>query len=183
MNSITNFPEGVDITQDGHFAVFGDSSVVTTVEVSDISSGHLTPTHQFTVAGAGRVIGPGVNSGSIRLSPDENLIYFGNNDGGSVSAAYFDKTTGKVAGGCTSPHLAGFFNPWAFVGSITTRDTTGTGGVLYVAEYGFTGSYIGILNISADATTCSLTEAPGTQVPDLLSDGLLSITVFPPRSF
>ena len=41
---------------------------------------------------------------------------------------------------------AGFYNPWAFVGSVATRDTTGTGGVLYVAEYGFIGSYIGILN-------------------------------------
>ena len=48
--------------------------------------------------------------------------------------------TGKVSAGCQSPSLAGFYNPWAFVGSIATRDTTGSGGVLYVAEYGFTGS-------------------------------------------
>jgi len=44
------FPEGVDITQDGHFAIFGDASVPTTIEVSDISSGKLTATVQYTVA-------------------------------------------------------------------------------------------------------------------------------------
>ena len=32
-------PGGVDITSDGHYAIFGDVSVTTTVEVSDISSG------------------------------------------------------------------------------------------------------------------------------------------------
>ena len=43
------FPEGVDITQDGHFAVFGDSSLNAVVEVSDISSGKLAPTVQYPV--------------------------------------------------------------------------------------------------------------------------------------
>ena len=38
------YPSGIDITQDGHFAIFGDTSVFTVVEVSDISSGKLTPT-------------------------------------------------------------------------------------------------------------------------------------------
>ena len=111
------------------------------------------------------------------------MIFVGNNDGGSVAAAFFDKTTGKVSGGCTSNRLAGFYNPWAFVGSVTTRDTTGTGGVLYVAEYGFTGSFIGIVNINSNGSLCSLTEAAGSGVPDQFTDGLLSITVFPPRSF
>src|SRR5262249_43628178 len=135
-----DFPEGVDITQDGHFAVFGDSSVATKLEVSDISSGRLAPTAVYTVSSAASTVGngKGVNSGSIRLSPDQTLVFVGNNDGGSVSAAFFDKDTGKVRGGCASPSLSGFYNPWAFVGSIITRDTSGTGGVLYVAEYGFT---------------------------------------------
>jgi WD40 repeat protein len=177
------FPEGVDITQDGHFAVFGDSSLASVIEVSDISSGKLTQTVQYTVPSQAISVATTHNSGSIRLSPDESMIFMGNNDGGSVAAVFFDKRTGKVTAGCQSPSLGGFYNPWAFVGSVATRDTTGSGGALYVAEYGFNGSYIGILNINTNGTTCTLTEAPNSQVPDLLSDGLLSITVFPPRPF
>ena len=177
------FPEGVDITQDGHWAVFGDSSIATNVEVSDISSGHLTPTKLFTISNKGSVVGPGVNSGSIRLSPDQTMIFVGNSDGGSVAGAFFDTRTGRVSGGCTTAPLAGFYNPWAFVGSVVTRDNTGTGGVLYVAEYGFAGSYIGILNIASDGSNCTLTESAASEVPASLSDGLLSIAVYPPRSF
>jgi len=178
-----DFPEGVDITQDGHYAIFGDSSIATKVEVSDISSGRLAPTVLYTVSGIGKAVGPGINSGSIRLSPDQTMIFLGNNDGGTVSAAFFDIHTGKVKGGCTSPILHGFYNPWAFAGSVATRDTTGTGGVLYVAEYGFTDSFIGILNIASDGSSCTLTESSASQVSDAQSNGLLSISVYPPRSF
>jgi len=178
-----DFPEGVDISQDGHYAIFGDSSIATKVEVSDISSGRLATTALYTVSGIGHAVGNGINSGSIRLSPDQTMIFLGNNDGGTVSAAFFDARTGKVRGGCTSPTLHGFFNPWAFAGSVATRDTTGTGGVLYVAEYGFTDSYIGILNIASDGANCTLTESSGSEVPDPQSNGLLSISVYPPRSF
>jgi hypothetical protein len=191
LNAGSNFPEGVDITQDGHYAIFGDSSIATTIEVSDISSGKLTQTIQYTVSGertsaAGppvSAVGSGVNSGALRLSPDESMIFIGNSDGGSVTAAFFNKNTGRISGGCKSPTLAGFYNPWAFVGSVATRDTTGTGGVLYVADYGFVGSYIGVLKITSTGLTCTLTESSGSEVPDLLTDGLLSITVFPPRTF
>jgi len=34
-----HFPNGVDITADGHFAIFGDASTVGTVEIANISSG------------------------------------------------------------------------------------------------------------------------------------------------
>ena len=66
------FPEGVDITQDGHFAIFGDSSLKSVIEVADISSGKLAPTLAY-------VVHPSTpwrhaNSGSIRLSPDESMI-------------------------------------------------------------------------------------------------------------
>ena len=177
------FPEGVDITQDGHFAIFGDSSVPTTVEVSDISSGKLTPTVLYTVGTATNAVGPGVNSSAVRLSPDQSMLYVTNNDGGTVSAAFFDKKTGRVKGGCTSATLNYFYNPWAYGGSLATRDTTGTGGVLYVAEFGFTGSYIGFLTVQSDGLTCSLTEASTSPVQDQFTSGLLSIQVFPPRPF
>ena len=184
VSSLTiDFPEGVDISPDGHWALFGDSSIATKVEVSDISTGHLAPTVLYTIPGHGHAVGNGVNSGSIRLSPDATMVFMGNSDGGSVSAGFFDTHTGKVRGGCTSAQLMGFYNPWAFVGSVTTRDTTGTGGVLYVAEYGYVGSSLGVVNIASDGSSCTLTESTGSFVPDNLSDGLLSITVYPPRPF
>ena len=177
------FPEGVDITQDGHFAIFGDSSVPTTVEVSDLSSGKLGTTVQYTVGTATNAVGPGLNSATVRLSPDESLLYVSNSDGGTVSAAFFDKTTGRVTRGCTSARLRNFYDPWGFVGSLATRDTTGTGGLLYVAEFGFTSSFIGFVQVQSDGVTCALSEASNSPTLDQYSDGLLSIQVFPPRPF
>ncbi len=174
------FPDGVDITQDGHFAIFGDAAVTTTVEVSDISSGKLLPTSLYILGDATRSIAPVVNSSTVRLSPDESLLYIGNSQSGNVSAAFFNKNTGRVSGGCASKQLTNFYNPWSYVGSLATRDTTGNGNVLYAAEFG---SSIAILNVMSTGTTCTLTEAPSSPVGDNLSPGLLSIQVFPPRPF
>jgi hypothetical protein len=174
------FPDGVDITQDGHFAIFGDASVPTAVEVSDLSSGKLAPTVMYIVGETTNAIGPGVNSSTVRLSPDESLIYIGNSQNGYVAAAFFNKTTGTVAAGCSSQQLTNFYNPWSYVGSLQTRDTTGTGNVLYVAEFG---SSIGIVNVTSTGTACTLTEAAGSPVTDNSSPGLLSIQVIPPRPF
>ena len=174
------FPDSVDITQDGHFAIFGDAAVPTTVEVSDLSSGKLAPTVLYILGAATNAIGPGINSATARLSPDESLIYIGNSQNGYVTAAFFNRNTGKVTGGCNSAQLANFYNPWSYVGSLQTRDATGTGTVLYVAEFG---SSIGIVNVTSTGTACTLTEAAGSPVIDDLSPGLLSIQVFPPRPF
>ena len=157
-----------------------------TLEVSDISSGHLTATVPYTLGGSTNAVGPsvrskltGINSAAIRLSPDESMIYISNNEVGSVSATFFNRSTGRVSGGCSSPSLAGFFNPWAFSGSIATRDNTGTGGVLYVAEYNGDGSSIGVVNIAVSGSLCGLTESTASQVQDPSSPGLLSITTYP----
>jgi len=174
------FPDSVDITQDGHFAIFGDAAVPTVVEVSDLSSGKLAPTVMYLLGLPTNSIGPGVNSATARLSPDESLIYIGNSQNGYVAAAFFNKTTGRVSPGCTSKLLNNFYNPWSYVGGLQTRDTTGTGNVLYVAEFG---SSIGILNVTSTGTVCTLTEAAGSPVTDGSSPGLLNIQVFPPRPF
>lgn len=42
------YPNSIDITSDGHFAIFGDTATAVVVEVSDISSGQLTPTVVYT---------------------------------------------------------------------------------------------------------------------------------------
>jgi hypothetical protein len=184
------FPDGVDITSDGHYAIFGDSAVNVTLEVSDISSGHLTTTVPYTLGGGASAVGPsfrarlsGINSGALRLSPDQSMIYIANNEVGSVAATFFNAQTGTIAGGCSSSSLRGYYNPWAFTGSVVTRDNTGNGGLLYVSEYGYGGSYLGILTITSNGTSCTLAETSGSGVQDLLTDGLLSITTYPPRQF
>jgi hypothetical protein len=76
------YPSAVDITQDGHYAIFGDTSPLTVIEVSDISSGKLTPTVVYR-------LGSGINSSNILLSPDETLLYISNNQGDTITAAFF----------------------------------------------------------------------------------------------
>lgn len=187
----TYFPEGVDITSDGHYAIFGDSSLNIVVEVSDISSGHLTATVPYTLnvmnhATTTASVRPtllGANSAAVRLSPDESLLYISSNEVGSVSAVFFNAQTGVIAGGCSSPSLNGFYNPWTWGGALATRDNTGTGGVLYVAEYSTDTSYIGVLTVNVSGGRCTLTESAGSEVNDQLSPGLLSISTYPSRSF
>ena len=175
-----NMPSSVDITQDGHFAIFGDISASTVVEVSNISSGKLTATTGYT-------LGAGVNSGYARLSPDQTMLFIANSEGGTVTAAFFNKTTGKVSPGCISPTLIGFNGrPW--LGGVATRDTTGTGNVLYVGEFGRqveehdVWSALGILKITSNGTSCTLTESSGSPVIIPVS-GTLSIGAYPPRPF
>lgn len=168
-------PGGVDITQDGHFAIFGDVSVITTVEVSDISSGKLTKTNVYH-------LGSSPNSSSVLLSPDETLLYISNNQGGQITAAFFDKTNGTLTKGCRSGFLKGFDTNWAYVGTLATETTSGTGSVVYAAEFGSPGS-IAIVKVTSNGEECSLKESANSPVSDPQSPGLLSIGVFPPRPF
>jgi hypothetical protein len=184
--SSQNMPASVDITQDGRFAIFGDISSATTLEVSNLTSGKLATT-VVTVVGT-QTVGYGLDAGSVRLSPDQSLIYVTNSESGTVAAAFFTPATGAIKNGCVSPTLQGFNGlPW--FGSVVTRDTTGTGNVLYVGEFGRPAaevdhgfSAIGILSVTSNGKTCTLTEASGS--PYLTSyPGLLSISVYPPRPF
>ena len=169
------YPNGVEITQDGHFAIFGDTSTSENVEVSDMSSGKLAKT---VVYGSGAAI----NSSNLMLSPDETLLYVSNTQGDRVSAAFFDKRTGKVSAGCISNRLKGYGTDWAYLGSLAVANPSGSGGAIYVAEFG-PDSGIGIVLVSVSGTACSLVEWPKSPVLDPNSTGLLSITSFPPRSF
>jgi 6-phosphogluconolactonase (cycloisomerase 2 family) len=171
----SRYPVGVDITQDGHFAIFGDQSNTTTVEVSDISSGKLTKTVLYNVAAAG-------NATSVYLSPDETLLYIANTSVGKVTAAFFNATTGKVSPGCTSATLKGFDNNWVFLSSPVTELNTGTGSVLYLAEYGaFSG--MAVVDVTSSGGKCSLKETKASPVIDPNSTTLLSIGVYPARRF
>lgn len=169
------YPSGIDITQDGHYAVFGDTSPFTIVEVSDISSGKLTPT---VVYGLGNAL----NSSNLLLSPDETLLYISNNQSGKITAAFFDKSSGKLSKGCVSRALKGFVTDWSYLASLAFEKITGTGGMVYVAEYGAPSS-IGEVKVTSAAGKCTLTESPKSPVADPNSPGLLSIGAFPPRPF
>ena len=170
-----HFPVGIDITNDGHFAIFGDASNSTTVEVSDVSSGKLTKTVEY-------ILGPAFNSNSVLLSPDESLLYIVNTTYGRVTAALFDKATGQVKPGCVSHQLRGFDNNWAYLSSPVTRLPSGTGSQLYVAEFG-NRSTIAVLDVTSSDGQCTLTEAPGSPVENPNTITMLSIGVYPPRPF
>jgi 6-phosphogluconolactonase (cycloisomerase 2 family) len=173
--STDRFPTGIDITADGHYAIFGDQSTTTTVEVSDISSGKLATTVLYNFASAG-------NSTNVRLSPDETLLYITNTSTGQVTAAFFNASNGRITPGCVSNRLKGFDNQWVFLSSPVTELNTGTGSVLYLAEYGGV-SGIALINVTSSGGKCTLTEAASSPAVDPNTETLLSIEVYPPRPF
>jgi hypothetical protein len=149
-------PTGVAITSDGHFAIFGDSSTVTTVEVSNISSGKLTKTLSYNLGGSW-------NSCNLRLSPDESVLYITNNSSGQVTAAFFNKLTGKLTKGCSSAPLKGFYGSWSFAGGVALQMTVGTGGLLYVPEIGSSPA-IGVMQFTHTGNGCSLSEVDNSPI-------------------
>jgi hypothetical protein len=145
------------------------------IEVADISSGKLGATTVYT-------LGPAINSSNILLSPDETLLYVSNTQGDEITAASFNASTGALAVACTSGKLRGYSTHWSYLASLALGTQSGTGGVIYVAEFGAT-SYIGVVDVSLSAKKCQLKESTRSPVADPNSPGLLSIEAFPPRSF
>lgn len=169
------YPNSIDITSDGHFAIFGDTSTSMVVEVSDISSGMLTPTVVHTSKAS-------ISSSNVMLSPDETLLYVVNTQGAAVSAILFDKTTSVLSGGCTSGSIKGQSANWSYLGGLGLITQSGNGGGVYVAEFGAPSS-IAMVKLDATGGKCTLQEAGKSPFADPNSQGLLSIGTFPPRSF
>lgn len=169
------YPNSVDITKDGRFAIFGDTSTSLVVEVSHIVSGKLGRPVVYKSSAS-------ISSSNAMLSPDESMLYVSNTQGDAVSALFFNKATGKLSAGCTSGPLKGQSSRWSYLASLALIDSTGNGGGVYVAEFGST-SGIGIVRLSASGLTCSLQEDAKSPVTAGNSPGLLSIGGFPPRSF
>jgi 6-phosphogluconolactonase (cycloisomerase 2 family) len=174
-SAFASYPTSVKITEDGHYAIFGDTTTSSLVEVSDISSGKLAAPVTYN-------LGTGINSSNILLSPDETLLYIANTQGDRITAAFFNPTTGKLSTGCASGKLHGYVTNWSYLGSLALEQNTGTGGVLYVAEFGMA-SGIAIINVTSVNGKCTLTEASNSPVPDPFSTALLSIGMFPPPTF
>jgi Lactonase, 7-bladed beta-propeller len=173
------YPNSIDITSDGHYAIFGDTSTAAVVEVSDISAGKLTPTVVHTSKAS-------INSSNVMLSPDETLLYVVDTQGATVSALFFDKTTGKLSGGCVSGRIRGESANWSYLAGLGLISETGNGGGVYVAEFGGP-STIAMVKLESSGEggggKCSLREVPKSPFADPNSQGLLSIGTFPPRSF
>lgn len=170
-----SFPNSIDITRDGRFAIFGDTSTSLVVEVSHIVSGKLSKTVVYKSAAS-------ISSSNLMLSPDETLLYVANTQGDAVSTLYFNKATGKLSAGCTSGSLKGQSATWSYLASMALMGQTGNGGGVYVAEFGNPSS-IAIVRLHSSGQTCSLQEDPKSPVADPNSTGLLSIGSFPPRVF
>lgn len=170
------YPNSIDITKDGHFAIFGDTSSSMVVEVSDISSGKLKPTWVYTSLF-------GISSSNVMLSPDESVLYVVNTQGARVSALQFNKTTGRLRWGCTSQPIRGQSSSWSYLGAAGLISQTGNGGGVYVAEFG-NPSGVGMVMLEAGPFgLCALRENTQSPFADPISRGLVSIGTFPPRAF
>ena len=176
LNSMdATYPNSIDITSDGHYAIFGDTSTSVVVEVSDISSGRLTPTVLYTG-------NKSISSSNIMLSPDETVLYVANTQGATVSAYFFNAATGVLSGGCKSKTVSGQSANWSYLAGLGFPSQTGNGDGVYVAEFGGT-SGIALVSLTVKGQTCSMQEVKGSPFTDPNSLGLLSIGTFPPRSF
>jgi hypothetical protein len=170
----------VDITADSKWAIFGDASFPEpSVDIAPIKAGKLGPTVHYTD------VDKGLNSNNVMLSPDETVLYVSNNYDGAIGAVPFNKTNGKldVAHSCSSNILNGFDLTWFYVSALAFSSTTGKGGVVYGAEFGFPS---GIAQVQYSKTTggdCELTELPSSPVSDAASNALISIESYPPRPF
>ncbi len=169
------YANSIDITSDGHYAIFGDTSTALNVEVSDISSGKLTKTKVYTSTAS-------ISSSNLMLSPDETMLYVINTQGATITALFFDKSTGKLSKGCTSTPLNGLSTNWSYLTGMAPINQTGNGGGVYVGEFGSVAG-IATVTLRSSGQKCTLQEAAGSPVSDPNSPGLLSIGTYPPRSF
>jgi hypothetical protein len=163
-------PTGVDITADGHYAVFGGTNVPPLVEVSDISSGKLEATVVYSN------LGNGGGSEAISLSPDGGLLYLSNFSSSQVTATFFDERSGAVSFGCISPTLKNF----NFEAGMATATTSGTGFTLFVAE---PDSDIASVHVTGGSGGCALAEAPRSPTHDDNTVTVDSVGVYPPRPY
>jgi 6-phosphogluconolactonase (cycloisomerase 2 family) len=169
------YANSIDVTSDGHFAIFGDTSTAVSVEISDISSGKLAKTKVYKSTAS-------ISSSNLLLSPDQSILYVINTQGATVSALFFNKSTGKLTAGCTSGALRGQSTNYSYLAGTALINQTGNGGGVYVAEFGGA-SAIATVTLSVSGQKCALQETSGSPAFDANSPGLLSIDTYPPRSF
>lgn len=173
---------GVDVTADSKWAIFGDASGIPEVDIAPISStGVLGATVNY------QYVSQGANSNNVLLSQDQTVLFVSNNSTGAVGAVSFNKTTGVLnpAKGCSSNTLKNFFATWFDLAGLALSPA-GVGNEVYAAEFGFP-SGIAVVkytpHVSGEDEFCDLTETAASPVSDPASNALVSIGVYPPRSF
>jgi Lactonase, 7-bladed beta-propeller len=163
------YPNEIQITADRHYAIFGDTSTAVILEVSDISSGKLTPTKVYGSKN-------GISSSNILLSPDEKVLYVVDTQGDAVTAFAFEKNSGRLRYGCTSTPIRGQSSSWSYLVHAALVSDSGNGGGVYVAEFGGT-SGIALIHLNVANGACALQEDVASPFLDPNSSGLLSIGV------
>jgi len=188
-------PEGVDITANGKYAVFGDNQPLgTEVEVAKIlPSGALSTTVDYggPANASGVNLGPGVNSQNVWISPGfisgKNYLYISNDYSSQVTTARLSGlgiVSAIPSTGCTGV----FTNPttlnpgtWSFPAGLHTVKTTPSGTGLVVGEFGGPSS-VALLRIQ-NTSGCTK-EVTGSPFADPNSNfGVFSLDVFPSRPF
>ena len=178
------WPAGVDISKDRRFAIFGDAVPgEPVVEISDVSSGKLTPT--IVYGGDDGSLGTGESSNNIWIGPQEIYLYISNNFSDQVTAVRFHQSTGVISpiedGGCMSSALKGSA---ASVGVLAGEGPFEDVGItLAVAEYGLEqASAVGTLLRTTSGSGCAFAESVDSPAQNS-SDFLDSLSVWPPRPF
>jgi hypothetical protein len=187
-------PEGVDITKNGKFAVFGDNQPFgTEVEVAKIlTSGALAATVDYggPANASGVNLGPGVNSQNVWISPGlvsgKNYLYISNDYSSQVTTAKL--STAGIVSALSTACTGLFTNPttlnpgsWSFPAGIHTVTTTGSGADLVVAEFGSPSS-VALLKIqNPSGCTKEVTTSPYSDANS--NSGLFSLDVFPSRPY
>jgi hypothetical protein len=172
---------GVDITQDGKYAIFGDAvGTSTEIEIYPINAdGSLGKDNKFGGDGS---LGAGVDSSNVWLSPNEKFLFVTNNLSAQVTSLMFsEKPLGLSYVNITTLKDASQIISTA---EATTAASSGNGGYLYVSEYSSPNSFVALLQINSDGST---TEAAGSPFAITVTDGggpgLQSLAAYPTRKF
>lgn len=194
-------PNGVDITKDSKYAIFGDrvgnnpphGPTELEVVLLPIGCASITTDYGGSIVASGVNLGGFIDSTNLWLSPNEAYIYVTNNGPnppqGFTAVSFVEPAIIGLAGiapPCTPLHTnpttlfvpsGVFFEP----NGIQTRATNGTGTRIYVAEYRNPGpSAVGLLAVDASGCTKEFPLSPFVDLSVLGGDQLNAV---PPRPF
>ena len=187
----TGLPQGVDITRNGRWAVFGDwQTGGTQVEVSPIAlSGTLGPLVNNILVGGTDSRNVWLSPGTVGGNPNNFYLYVTNKASGQVSTFKINQVSGAITllGPCPPGYTVTttLFNPgtWIYPAGLHTTATGGAGTRLVVAEYGVPSS-VSLLKINGPTGCMKELVSTGSPFPDPSSNnGLESIDVFPSRPY
>jgi len=172
-SSHSGIPVAADISQDGKWAVFADINAgqgTTELEVSAIGSNGLGATVDYPSLGTCSTAD--CYNQVVRFSPDMTLAYTSGDIVGSVTAAYFNTSTGVFGASCTSGTFKNFGSDYFYAAGIATQ-STGTGSNVYVNESGGAQGFnaVAIVDVTSKNGACTLQEDSSSPALDNNSSG------------